>query len=287
MSANLVARLGVATCSLLALLNSSGTEAAGTSTATPVPGIEARAALPWAGNITFERTALTRIPHGGVLRPLSRPTLARVAAESFSPDVPTSYPPDGEWSLIAGSGQGGGGGPARIGHSAIYDPGRDRMVVFGGFTNDTWVLDMTVPQADWQPLDTEGDLPPNRAFHTAVYDANSDRMVVYAGYDWSLLSDVWELDFTTSPPHLDRTPTPWIDSDAACRPRGGLRLGSRSDDRLRRYDGSSGPTERRKDVWSLSLGGSPEWTELTPAVDGPSARAPAMKRSTTACARRW
>jgi len=272
MRANLVSRLGVATVILLALHYSSLTTAAERSTATLLPDVEARAARPWAGNVRFERTALTRIPHGGMLHPLSNLRSDRIASGPLASPPLTSNPIDGEWSLLAGSGQGGAAGPARIGHSAIYDPNRDRMVIFGGFTNDTWVLDLTVPQAAWVPLTTQGTPPLSRAFHTAVYDANSDRMVVYAGYSWDLLSDVWELDFTTAPPTWSQLQP--AGSTPVAR-AGHTAIYDSDRDRMivfAGYDGLSGPTERRKDVWSLSLGGNPEWTELTPAVDGPTAR---------------
>ena len=75
--------------------------------------------------------------------------------------------------------------PARINHTAIYDPVRDRMIVFGGrgsgfgYLSDAWVLSFGgVPT--WSPL----GLPPGpapRAWHTAVYDPDGDRMWILGG----------------------------------------------------------------------------------------------------------
>src|SRR5262245_42694731 len=57
--------------------------------------------------------------------------------------------------------------PPRLYHSAIYDPVRDRMVVFGGqagagvFLNDTWAFQFTAPLG-WSQLTPTGSLPDTR-----------------------------------------------------------------------------------------------------------------------------
>src|SRR5207248_10477291 len=97
--------------------------------------------------------------------------------------------------------------PARIppaagpGHSAIYDPVRSRMVVFGGYSysgseplNDTWVLSLA-GNPSWGQL-TPGATPPSgRSQHSAVYDSMHDRMVVFGGYNGvAYLNDLWVMD---------------------------------------------------------------------------------------------
>src|SRR5262249_23742542 len=71
----------------------------------------------------------------------------------------------------------------RWGHSAIYDPLRNRMLVFGGFAtlighplNDLWELSLGATPT-WKFLITGG--PTARYVHTAVYDSLRDRMIVF------------------------------------------------------------------------------------------------------------
>ena len=92
--------------------------------------------------------------------------------------------------------------------TAIYDPIRDRMVIFGGSTsddyygvhNDVWELDLTGPPT-WSHLAPGGTLPIPRRSGTAIYDPLRDRMILYGGWDStengtaSFLGDTWALSF--------------------------------------------------------------------------------------------
>lgn len=94
--------------------------------------------------------------------------------------------------------------PARTGHTAIYDPVRHRIVVFGGWVNgvglanDLWALSLST--MTWQQLAPTGSLPRIRSSHSAIYDAARDRMVVFGGniddYTEYATSDTWSLDFS-------------------------------------------------------------------------------------------
>jgi len=89
---------------------------------------------------------------------------------------------------------------ARNFHSAIYDPVRDRMVVFAGydfgsiFAGDAWALSL-MPEQMWSRLPVRNDAPRGVIGHTAVYDATHDRMIVYGGAgptsDLPLVGDAW------------------------------------------------------------------------------------------------
>src|SRR2546422_7887538 len=67
--------------------------------------------------------------------------------------------------------------------SVIYDPVRDRMLVFGGYGsegmgvehNDVWALPLS--GLNWVQLAPSGALPAGRGPHTAPFDAVPDRMV--------------------------------------------------------------------------------------------------------------
>lgn len=103
------------------------------------------------------------------------------------------------WSQLSPSGTAPGG---RHRHTAVYDPVRDRMVVFGGadgsYRNDVWALSLT--DLSWTPLRPVGALPPARDGHTAVYDPVHDQMVVYGGYDGgAALGDSWALTLYDAP----------------------------------------------------------------------------------------
>ena len=56
--------------------------------------------------------------------------------------------------------------PRALAHTAIYDPVRDRMVVFGGYDgngnrNDVWALSLSGSPA-WSELTPAGSLPSAR-----------------------------------------------------------------------------------------------------------------------------
>src|SRR5207247_9698816 len=75
--------------------------------------------------------------------------------------------------------------PARFAHTAIYDPVRDRMVVFGGYDNvsifgDVIALSLGEGPA-WSSLTPVNGGP--RYQHSAIYDPVRDRMLVFGGLD--------------------------------------------------------------------------------------------------------
>ena len=160
---------------------------------------------------------------------------------------------------------------ARTFHSAIYDPVRDRMIVFGGLSgatrlNDTWTLSLSTGPT-WQPLIPTGAPPGVRRGHSAIYDPVRDRMVIFGGSDQDYQNDVWTLSLGQNPTWLRLTPgggPPDVRSSHTAvydpiRERmivfGGLnRLGAMND------------------VWALSLSGGPVWTRLVPTGAAPSAR---------------
>jgi hypothetical protein len=161
----------------------------------------------------------------------------------------------------------------RLGHTAIYDPVRDRMVVFGGSRanypalplNDIWALSLSGTPA-WTELTPAGTPPAPRSHHTAIYDPVRDRMVVFGGFR-SETSDVWALSLTGSPAWTEIAP-------AGALPTGRYYHTAIYDpvrDRMVVFGGIDVDYLTR-DVLALSLSGSPTWTMLAPAGTLPSRR---------------
>ena len=165
----------------------------------------------------------------------------------------------------------------RFGHSAIYDPLRNRMLVYGGLvstpdtvTSDVLSLSLGDPMM-WTVLATSGPRPPARFFHSAIYDPDHDRMIVYGGRNASAgLGDAWALSLADPP-----TWTPLAPSGGGP----GVRYYHSAcfDSNRRRmllFGGKSFPTvvDPHNDTWALSLGSSPAWTYITPQDVAPDPR---------------
>jgi hypothetical protein len=158
----------------------------------------------------------------------------------------------------------------RYGQSAVYDPLRHRMLVIGGFgdacLNDVW--EYRLPgNGTWTQLNPSGTPMPPRMQHAAVYDPVRDRVLVFGGDGGTFLNDVWEL-------RLGGTPT-WNE----IVPSGALPGGRREHtmvydskrDRLLVFGGFNYGV-RSNDVWALSLGDPPVWTQLYSTTVPPRAR---------------
>jgi galactose oxidase-like protein len=178
---------------------------------------------------------------------------------SVIPQVPSSAPPS-----------------VRVSATAVYDPGRRRMVVFGGghttFMNDVWTLMLDYPFT-WTQLSPAGTPPNPRRLHAAVFDPGRDRMIVFGGGDDAgFYNDTWALQF------VGATGATW----SQLAPLGPLPA-ARADfamiydpvgDRILvfgGFDGVSPPASRRSDLWQLSFSGTPQWSLLAPGP-GPTAR---------------
>jgi len=150
----------------------------------------------------------------------------------------------------------------RLGHSAVYDPARQRMIVFGGLgsagvVNDVWELSLSSTPT-WSQVLPSGTSPSPRRYHTAIYDPLRDRMLVFGGDNalGTWYNDVWSLWLTPTPRWeqmaLDDTlPSLRSSHSAIYDPVRGRML----------VFGGYPPS---KDVWALSLGDTLEWNLLVP-----------------------
>jgi len=114
------------------------------------------------------------------------------------------------WEALTPAGVGPG---PRGAHTMIYDEGRDRVIVFGGYGplgakyGDIWELSLDGVPTWTQITPATGLLPAARYQHTAVYDPFGERMVVYGGSGVSNYTDTWLLDLD-GPPQWTRLSVP-------------------------------------------------------------------------------
>ena len=91
----------------------------------------------------------------------------------------------------------------RDGHSAIYYPVENSMIVFGGWhngspSNDVWKLSLT--SGAWTQVLTSGVPPAPRTRHSAVYYPEDESMILFGGQgtDNQEYNDVWTLNLKTA-----------------------------------------------------------------------------------------
>jgi hypothetical protein len=232
-------------------------------------------ALSLAGSPAWSALGLTgglppaRFSHTAIYDPVRERMVVFGGFDGFLNDVwALSLAGTPAWSALTPAGS---PPSARYGHTAIYDPVRDRMVVFGGngpgLLNDVWALSLAGSPA-WSALTTAGSAPSARGGHTAIYDPVRDRMVVFGGYDnISRINDVWALSLAGSPAWSALAPT-------GSPPAGRYAHTAIYDpvrDRMVVFGGAD-DTNLRNDVWALSLAGSPAWSPLAPGGSPPDAR---------------
>lgn len=99
---------------------------------------------------------------------------------------------------------------ARADFTAVYDPKRDRIVIFGGRTGvspgykvdqELWVYE--VRRRTFRKLRPGGRLPVARDGAAAIWDEANDRMVMFGGNQssfqgFNVRQDTWELSFKTN-----------------------------------------------------------------------------------------
>ncbi|HLF06806.1 MAG TPA: kelch repeat-containing protein, partial [Thermoplasmata archaeon] len=174
----------------------------------------------------------------------------------------------------------------RYWHTAVHDPGTDRMIVYAGWnssvTDDVWVLTNasgTGGPSRWIEIPVSGSTPVGRVMHTAVYDPGSNRMVVYGGLHkyGDVKPEVWVLNNANGL----GGPAGWtlLSPSGQARPLRSEHSATydAANDRMTVFGGGGWQAEPYKnDVWVLVnatvRGGPPSWVELNPAGTRPSPR---------------
>jgi hypothetical protein len=169
-----------------------------------------------------------------------------------------------------------GGPPApRSNHTAIYDPVRGRMWVYGGFSqyypnagtqySDVWSLDLATNQ--WVQYNPSGGGPfGGSSSHSGVLDAARDRMLVFGG-SYTTSTDVWALSLGDSPAWSLVTV---VGTPAPARFGHGAILDA-TRDRMVVFGGLD-QLGSRNDSWALSLSDTPTWSQLVPSGSPPGSR---------------
>ncbi len=154
----------------------------------------------------------------------------------------------------------------RVRYSAIHDPVRERMIIFGGwdelpgsnFKDDTWALSL-FGTPTWTPIDPPGQRPATRMEHAAIYDSRRDRMIVIGGY--LDRHDVWALPLSGTPVW---TPpwTPLNPTGAFPYERGIAAVYDPVGDRAIVFNAIPNDWDGPLNTWELTLGDNPQWNPL-------------------------
>lgn len=180
----------------------------------------------------------------------------------------------------------GAGPSARWGHSAVLDPVRGGILIFGGTdiadgavvnpVNDLWLLSIGTPAA-WIPVTTTGTPPEPRQGHSAVLDGANQRMLVFGGRRplgsgaQTLFNDLWALDLSVTPPAWSQLSP--IGGPPAVRFGHSCFLDS-AHQRLVIFAGANNlGAPAYNDAWTLDLSGpTPSWSPIAVSGGPPSIR---------------
>ncbi len=114
---------------------------------------------------------------------------------SYYADTWTYDPVRKAWSSVTSTGS---TPQARYGHSLVYDPGSEKIILFGGFDgmrqyNDTWAYDPVT--SAWTDLRPAGIAPQARDSQAMAYDSQNKVIVLFGGWnDTSTFDDTWTYD---------------------------------------------------------------------------------------------
>jgi uncharacterized repeat protein (TIGR02543 family) len=177
----------------------------------------------------------------------------------------TFAPPSacGDWTTAANGSQ------SRAAAGAAWDPINHRVLRFGGFDGSNFLNDLwsfTIANG-WVQLSPAGTPPSPRDAPGFLYDPVRSRMLLIYGNNNTPPTDVWQLS-------LSGTPTWSQIATAGTAPAGRAFFSTIYDpirDRVIMFGGAQG-SSTLNDVWSLSLAGTPTWTQLAPAGAPPAVR---------------
>jgi hypothetical protein len=169
---------------------------------------------------------------------------------------------------------------ARFEHIAVYDPGTNTMIMFGGYDctstyfNDVWTLSNangSGGSSTWTKLAPTGTPPAAREGASTIYDSTNNLLIVYGGDSGSTFyGDLWVLSHANgqggTPAWTQLSPTGTLPVART----GQSAIYDATNNRMTIYGGQTGTgfTGLLNDMWLLTnangQGGTPAWSQLTP-----------------------
>jgi hypothetical protein len=215
-----------------------------------IPSVSSPVGTNWTGYTqTFNAAANEVTLFGGSSRPLSggpNESIGWTCRVNLSSGIATFSAPG--YPFL--------GPEKRYGHSTTLDPSRNHMVVFGGTNEFQSFNDVVIGALDgtsWSRPTIAGTPPAARTRHATAYDPGGDRVIVYGGYS---LNDVWALRLSDPMLWTRLLPT---GAPPAIGTSGGSAVYDPRVGRVLIY----GPGDHYDELWSLSLGPVPAWTNNT------------------------
>jgi hypothetical protein len=182
------------------------------------------------------------------------------------------------WSMVTVP----GAPEARRSHSAIYDPARHEMIIYGGFDStglpfsNFYVLSITASTAQftWSSPTVPLPEPLARQWHAAIHDPLSGRMVLFGGLDNDTTADGTPLSGETW------TLTPgsfysWTQMSFPLTPspvQGHSLVYDSLNQRMLLFAGGDASLTplAPPPFWTMNLSGQASWMTLTPGNPGPA-----------------
>jgi hypothetical protein len=159
--------------------------------------------------------------------------------------------------------------PASGDHTHVYDPVRDKVISFGGYMGGVTLEHGLTPGNAWVSRSGSG-VTPSTTWGSVIYDPIASEVVAFGGYAYKETSEIDRLSSTGD--------SGWNKLVASGPKERSSHLAVYDDSRNRMvvYGGwmnsSYPPATYLDDVWALSLGDTPTWTQIHPTGTGPGKR---------------